>query len=344
MIALRSSTTRRLHGLALAGSLFTVLTTSVSAYAAPTPQDQAAAQVLYDDGRAMMKAQAYAQACPKFEESQRLDPTVVTLFNLADCYEHTDRKASAWSAYLEVAASSKRAGRSDREAVAREKANALQPKVSKLIVNVPANVRAEGLVVLRDGQPVGDAQWGSAIPVDNGKHVFEAKAPGKKPWRDETLVKGDGALVTIEVPLLADAPKAPDPPTLVAGVDKSGNPAAASDTATEGNSRRTISLVIGGVGVAGLAVGAAFGLTALSKNAASNESGRCVNNQCTQEGLELRSSARSSGTASTVAFIAGVGLVGTGAVLYLTAPKGTKVSAGPAVGSGTAGGVLRAEF
>jgi hypothetical protein len=36
---------------------------------------------------------------------------------------------------------------------------------------------------LKDGEQLGRALWGTAVPVDPGSHVIEAMAPGKKPFR-----------------------------------------------------------------------------------------------------------------------------------------------------------------
>lgn len=306
------------------------------AYAA-TPQEQAAAQALYDEARTLIKAENFGPACPKLEESQRLEPTVVTLFHLATCYERTDRKASAWSAYLEVASASKRAGRTDREKLARDQAAALQPKLSKITLTVAPGARVEGLVVTRDGNRVGEGQWGTSIPVDNGKHVIEASAPGKTTWRDETNVKGDGATVSIDVPVLSDAPKQAPIAAAPAKRDSTAQTQASETTRNDGQSRRTLGYVLGGVGLVGVGVGAAFGFSALSKNAASNEPGRCTGNSCSAEGLEMRSSAVTSGNISTLALLGGGALVATGAVLWFSAPK-SKVQAAPTVG----GAMLRA--
>src|SRR5579859_4502823 len=76
--------------------------------------DDAAAQALFSDARKLMTQGRYADACPKLEESQREAPAIGTLFNLADCYEHTDRLASAWAAFLKVAAETKMKGQTDR--------------------------------------------------------------------------------------------------------------------------------------------------------------------------------------------------------------------------------------
>src|SRR5205823_5132509 len=75
---------------------------------------------------------------------------------------------------------------------------------------------------------------------------------------------------------------------------------------SDGSGQRTAGIVIAGVGVVGLAVGTVFGLTAVSKN---NEAKRlCPGTAPTcasSEGVNDNDSAKTDGTISTVAMIAG---------------------------------------
>src|SRR5258706_7329882 len=75
------------------------------------PRDPAAAEALFRAGRAAADKGDYVTACPKFEESNRLDPELVTAFNLADCDEHVGKVASAWQLFKEVAHSLSAGGR-----------------------------------------------------------------------------------------------------------------------------------------------------------------------------------------------------------------------------------------
>ncbi|MEO8903498.1 MAG: hypothetical protein ABI488_14845 [Polyangiaceae bacterium] len=300
---------------------------------AQSGEDRASAQALFDDGRALVQANRAAEACPKFEESQRLDPGTGTLLNLAGCYEKVGRYASAWALYVEAMAASRSAGRADREALAKTHSEALLPRLSKLSVDVPVPAQVAGLSVTRDGQPVRQAQWGTALPIDPGKHQLTASAPGKKPWQVEIEISKPGRTETISVPVLADAPGEPG----------AGKPAAPltdvqNATAVRRAKLRTASYVVGGLGVvAGFGLGTYFGLSALSKNNAAKAS--CDGNNCWGEGYTERNEARDAGTLSTIAFVAGGALVATGVVLFLVSspnkepnPEALHASAGAGPG------------
>jgi hypothetical protein len=320
------------------------------AAAQTSAQDQAVAQSLYDDAKKLMTAGNFNDACPKLEESQRLEPTAVTEFYLADCYERAGRTASAWTTFLDLAASEHRNGGpkgAEREKVARDRAKALEPKLSQLVIDVPAAVRVPGLVVKRDGAAVREGQWGAQVAVDPGKHTIEASAPGKKPWTTTQDVQGAGTATTVHVEALADAP----------GEAASSQPSAPSSASTSSlaptpetpkpSPLKTVGLVVGGVGVAGLVVGGIFGAMAISKNSDANN-GHCGgslggSNQCDSTGVGLRNDAVSFGNISTISFIAGGVLAAGGAALWLVAPSGT-VQAAPAVGTNSGGVLVRGVF
>ena len=60
------------------------------------------AEALFDQGRKLMEAGDYEQACPKFVGNQRLDPTSCTLLNIGTCYENLGRTTSAWTAFKDL--------------------------------------------------------------------------------------------------------------------------------------------------------------------------------------------------------------------------------------------------
>jgi hypothetical protein len=314
------------------------------------PAQSAAAQELFDAAKKLTKEGKYAEACPKFEESQRLAPAPGTEFFLADCWEHIGRFASAWAAYVEVADQSKAAGQTDRERITRERATKLAAKLSRLTIVVPASSRMPGLVVKRDGVVLREPQWGVPVPVDPGRHKIEASAPGAEPWEMNADASGEGRNTSVEVPKLDAATGAAKADVDTDRDDQDGEtsgpvgkPVGGDKPVESGNGQRTLGLVLGGVGVVGIAVGSYFGLRSYSKH--KDYESHCPNNHCDADGLDLHDQAVSAGNISTIAFGVGVAALGTGVVLYLTAPK-AKASLGvrPTLGPRTQGVSLTGAF
>jgi hypothetical protein len=317
--------------IALAGATLPVCAWEGSVRAEASPADKAAAQSLFDEGRKLMSAGKFAEACPKLAESQKLDPGVGTQFNLADCYEKVGQTASAWAGFLEAASAAKSMGQADREKVARERAAALASRLSKLTITSTEGASISGLEIKRDGTAIGRALWGTAIAVDPGSHVIEVTAPGKKPWQTTAKVEGDKASIVVTIPPLEDAPAAAPPPV---------GETMTADASSAGASRRTLGIVVAGVGVVGLGVGTAFALKAKSSNDDSlTHCDPIDKNSCDQQGVDQRTNARSAGNIATVSVGLGIAALVAGGVLYFTAPTGDKPRAMivPSAGPGSAG-------
>src|SRR5882724_1676576 len=60
------------------------------------------ADVLFNDARAAMAVKRFDIACAKFRESNRLDPAVGTLFNLANCEAQRGQLVTGWTLYRQV--------------------------------------------------------------------------------------------------------------------------------------------------------------------------------------------------------------------------------------------------
>ena len=72
---------------------------------APRPalaQSTAAAEALFTEGHNAMAAKDYETACQRFHESNRLDPAVGTVLNLAVCETARNRLATAWELFRTV--------------------------------------------------------------------------------------------------------------------------------------------------------------------------------------------------------------------------------------------------
>ncbi|MEO8899984.1 MAG: tetratricopeptide repeat protein [Polyangiaceae bacterium] len=299
-----------------------------------------AAEALFDEGRALVAKGRFAEACPKFEASEQLDPGLGTLLNLAECHEKLGKTASAWAEYRDAIPLARTSGSKVRQDLATQRAAALGARLSTLTIRVQGG-NATALEIHRDDVLVQPAELGSAIPVDPGPHTIEASAPGKQKWSSTIEVGGDSSKLTVDVPVLAPAgTQAAAPATAPA-------PTAAADTSTKapahaGSSQRTAGVVAAAVGVVGLGFGTFFGLQAGSDW--SKAKSDCTNypKGCGQQSSSLQSSAKSKATVSTVAFIAGGVALGVGAVLWITAGTGKKESV--ALGFGPGAAFLRGSF
>lgn len=319
------------------------LTFPMRAHAAgPTEDPAKAAQAYFDEAMALMKQGKYAEACPKLEQSQTLDPGMGTKYRLAECYESAGLVGRAWSLFSEVAVEAKAAKRADREEQARTRAEALKAKVPFLVISVSKETASlAGLRVERDGEIVDPKTFGVAAPVDPGTHTIRVSADGKKPWSESVQSLG-GATLDVKLPMLAaeEAMAAP-------GAPSDGE---AKQAPLQG--MRVGGFVAAGVGVVMLGVGAGFGVRASSlwDDALSHCRGG-DKNACDGQGISLGKDASSAGTISTVGFaIGGVGLA-SGLVMILLAPKKSPTSASkpgflvaPLLGREQVGTVVQGRF
>jgi serine/threonine-protein kinase len=272
--------------------------------------DRAAmAEVLFDDGRRLVAAGRYPEACVKFAESERLDHGVGTLLNLADCYEHAGRLASAWAEFRAAAAAAAEAGQPDREAIATDRMRALTPALQRLALRVPpADAALPQFELRRDDIRIDPPLWGVPVPIDSGPHRVEARASNRKVWAVVIDVPARrGAVVTQNVPRLEEKDVAlpSNAPAGGAGVD----------------GRKIGAIALFGAAGVGAVVGTIFGARAVALNGSSNE--HCVGDRCDAIGVSTRNDARTSGDISTGAFIAAVALAGAGGALlfFSRAPK-----------------------
>jgi hypothetical protein len=284
---------------------------SASARADRTPQERALAETLFREAKALVGAGKIAEACPKFAESQRLDPAAGTLMYLATCHEQEGKTATAWVEFGEAALMAGRAHQSDRENMAQKAARALEAKLSKVVLKATPT---DGLVIAMDGVPLNDASLGVALPFDPGPHAIEAKAPGKKVYTTNIVLAPGPSEQTVEIPALADDTPPPSPVVAAPPPPQSVQPPPRS-----GKTQRTIGLVLGGVGVVGLGAGAFFGLRASSQ--AKDADAFCTGKFCSAEGLSGHDDAHTSALISTIAFGAGAAALAAGVYLFFSAPK-----------------------
>lgn len=274
-----------------------LLSMSASSARAQT-SDPAAAEALFDEGRRLAKEERFTEACAKFEASQRLDPGVGTLLNLGDCFERVGRTASAWARFREAASLAVASSQREREQAARLRAQALEPRLMRLAIR--PEVEHAGLRIARDGVVLEPDAWGTAVPVDPGRHAITASAPGKKAWREELEVEPtpEGTTRVLVVPAL-ESESVSEPSTWSA--------------------QRTVSVVTFGVGVAVLAAGTVIALDA--KSSYDDARSRCTATGCSDPVRDQAMSAQDRADIATGLFIGGAVAVVAGVVLFVLAPR-----------------------
>jgi hypothetical protein len=274
-------------------------------------EEKPLATSLFLEGRALMAAGKIPEACRKLEESLRLDAGGGTLLNVALCHEKEGKTATAWAEYTESVSLARTQNRPDRLAFAQDHLTALQPTLSKLVIMVPANVDEPELTIKQDGRVVGRAAWGAQIPIDPGLHTLEWVAPKKKPSSVQVTIAKQNDLQTVSLTALEDAPLPPPSPAQI-GFNGAGSP-----TYEPGSKpRQVLGLTIAGLGLAGIGVGAYFGLDAIAKKKDSDRA--CPNGICTQEGVNYSDKAGTSADVSTACFVIGGSAALAGAWLFFT--------------------------
>ncbi len=187
-----------------------VASTVTPAARAQSAEESATGQALFDKGRELLGQGKNEEACPILEESQRVDPAPGTQYWLATCYERVGKLASAWSLFLELAASEKAAGNADRAEAARTEAEKLKARLPQLVLEVESPVL--DLKVERNGKEISQAQFGLAVPVDGGEHTIRASAPGYEPHSSTVLIDQEAKTTTVVIPELTPAPNEPAKP------------------------------------------------------------------------------------------------------------------------------------
>jgi hypothetical protein len=221
-----------------------------------------------------------------------------------------------------------------------------------------------------DGKPFATRLEGEAVPINPGPHTFHFEAgAGAVVEQVEVIPEGEQnhrlSVVFPKVPAPAQSVPAPSRPAATEEPAPTPAPRPApsattpslpsgptgSDTSSVSMSPdqgqdagrgpwRAVGLVAGAVGIAGLGVGGVFGILTMNEHSSFESTPTD----------STRNTGRLDGTVSTAAFVAGGVLLAGGAVLFFTAPSGSRrgstsaLLVAPSVGPGGGGLVLRGDF
>ncbi len=297
--------------------LAVVLAVLVSAHtaAAQNAHDPAAAEALFSAARTDLANGNVREACRKFEESQRLDPAVGTVINLAACLEKLGRLASAWEKWQQ--AQRLLSPSDERHAVVIKRAKAVDQRVPRLTLRLTTD-HPLSTTVLRDGVKLGPAARSVPLPVDPGLHVLVVRAPGHEDRRYEIdLREGQRRELVLEVGAEKKSAASQETPEAKKSVPAQPPPAKA-DVSDNLYRPPVLGYALLGAGAAAAVVGTIAGIGALNKKSkmdddCSTQGGQRV---CGPAGLDAADSGKTFATVSNVAFV--VAAVGLGAGTYFT--------------------------
>ncbi|MEO5730838.1 MAG: tetratricopeptide repeat protein [Byssovorax sp.] len=321
---------------------------SAGASAQPLPgSSPAMAEALFQQARDLFKQERYAEACPRFAESQRLEPKLGTLLNLAVCHEKIGKIATAWAEYTSAATIARRDGSKEREDFARDQVAILEKKIARVVVQADAS--PAGPSVTLDDQPLDRTALNMPLPIDPGKHRIGAATPGKIAWSTVIEVPSERADLTVPIPALAAAVEQPQPtvaplpaPPVATPIAPSA-PRSAPEPVRGGN--LTLAYTGFGVGAAGVLVGAIAGGFTLAQAGSIRE--HCTANRCDSDQAGPLGSATAVANVANVGFTIGaIGLAVGVAGLFVArasapAPRGAATLT-PILGPGAVG--LRGSF
>jgi hypothetical protein len=298
-------------GLVAAVAVTGILSSSSTAHA-----QSAEAEVLFRDGRELIKRGKLAQGCDKLAASERLESSVGTLLNVGDCREKLGKLASAWAAFRKAEAMAKRSGGDEkRQAEAARRATQLEPRLSHLVIEVPNGV--VGMTVRRDSEVLDAAAWNTPMPVDPGSYTITAEAPGFVAWSAPVTVSAGAKRQVVTVPMLERAPVAAAAASDPAAAEPPPGPRmmTARRHGTWSTTRK-VAIATGVVGAGALGTGIYFGWHA--RDLQDRADVRCPLALCADaEGLSLNDQARKSALTANILYIAGGATLATAVVLWV---------------------------
>lgn len=301
------------HGRTLGCALGLAAVANVTA-ASADPASARQADKLFKQAADALAQKHYDEACPKLEESDRLERAVGTEYNLAVCYELSHKTASARRKYLEAAAFARQSGKESTAKEATERAKKLDLVVPRLVLRAPAEKPA-GASLRCDGQALDAEAWKRPIELDPGAHRVIVMADGFATF-DKVVALVESETTDLQVvftPLAGGASPAAATPA---------KPEPGADQASTGGAPfpwKWVGVGAAAVGVVGIGVGGYFALHAKSE---SDDSG-CTNGRtCPDEASASRlRTAKSDADLATILFVAGSVLTVGGGLLYFLAPS-----------------------
>lgn len=318
---------------------------AVAPAAAGPEQDKAEARQLGIEGVKAYDAGDWQGAIKSFEQAERLFHAPTHLLYIARAQVKLGQLLAARETYTRLEKEALPPGASPAfkkaQVDAGDERRQLEGKIPTLVVRVqPPDL--QGVEVLLDGKAVEGSSLGGAL-VDPGRHRVEARAGDRAAAPiDIEVVVGEKREIVLDFSAPTEA-KPPPPPTTTPPEDEGGGVAAST----------VLGISALGLGVAGVGVGAVFGIMSLGKTSDADAlyeqcggDGGCDQSSSLGEEVQaIDDDAATFGTISVIALGAGAAFAATGVVILVVgggddAPSDARVHVMPTAG----GAMVRGSF
>ena len=308
-----------------------VLCSAIAPTASAQANSPAQAEALFKRGKELQAAGKLPEACAAFDASQKLDPTVTTRLNQANCREKNNQLATAWGHFLEAEREARAMGTPEGkqlQKVASTRAAALEKRVSTLQINVPADVvKLPGFEIWRNRDAIDPASLDTPLPIDGGTYTIAIRSLRSREWTTTISVANEKDAKSVEVPIIVeDKPVTPpnikpdtksDPTTGPEGPIEQVGDDVVMEQPTFGPLRYT-AIGVAAVGLGGLVFGSLRGVSAHDKQ--TEAQGLCPDPATPCENAvaatQLTYDGHAHATQANLGFAIGGGLVAVGVVLW----------------------------
>lgn len=252
------------------------------------------AERLLQEGNQLADGGDYGGALEKYRAAHDLYPSPRLLINIGTALRHGGRNAEAAEAYEAFVLHEQAEPEMKQEIM-----QILKRDIDPLTARIAIVVGTAGATVRVDGVEVHGSSGRHSKRVDPGEHTVTAQKAGYA-TEVATVRLVAGAVETINLAL--------HPPREAVVIE-----------ADAGRTQRVAAYIVGGVGVAGVVVGAALGGVFLSARADAKD--HCDDVRCDPEGGEAVDRANATGPAAGITLGVGAAALATGIIVFATSPS-----------------------
>ena len=291
---------------------------------AGTANAQSHCQELKQHGDDAMEGLRYGDALVAYENAYECNPTPSLLYNQARSWEALGRFPESLAHYLEF--------QSQAPALLLAKVPGLDTLIAAArarVTTVTISTNTSGAHVKLRGHELGQTPLPEPVLLNAGLAKVEVSHTGYETYL-ETVELPRGADITLEISLLPTTastfapalppPSGPTPPPSAAPQESD------SGVSVDSSNARTMAYVAGGIGVAGLLVGATTGRLVGGQESVRDDECDYEAGLCSQQGLDAHESAQSLALMSNIGWAVGALGLGVGTYLFLTSGESSNTA------------------